>query len=52
MVYLCAYMEANYIATMCLYALISVSESVLVKFSALYLVSKVLENSGIGHLYV
>ena len=31
-----------------LYALVSVSESVLVKFSTLYLVSKVLEKSGIG----
>ena len=36
------------IATICLYALVSVSESVSVKFSALYLVSKVLEKSGIG----
>ena len=36
------------IATICLYALVSVSESVLVKFSALYLVSKVSEKSGIG----
>ena len=36
------------IATICLYALVSVSESVSVKFSALYLVLKVSENSGIG----
>ena len=36
------------IATRCLYALVSVSESVSVKFSALYLVSKVSEKSGIG----
>ena len=36
------------IATICLYALVSVSESVSVKFSALYLVSKVSEKSGIG----
>ena len=36
------------IATICLYALISVAESVSVKFSALYLVSKVSEKSGIG----
>ena len=36
------------IATICLYALVSVSESVLLKFSALYLVSKVLGKSGIG----
>ena len=36
------------IAIICLYALVSVSESVSVKFSALYLVSKVSEKSGIG----
>ena len=36
------------ISTICLYALVSVSESVSVKFSALYLVSKVSEKSGIG----
>ena len=36
------------IATICLYALVSVSESVSVKFSALYLVLKVSEKSGIG----
>ena len=36
------------IATIFLYALVSVSESVSVKFLALYLVSKVLEKSGIG----
>ena len=33
---------------MSIYALVSVSESVSVKFSALYLVSKVSEKSGIG----
>ena len=33
---------------LCRYALVSVSESVSVKFSALYLVSKVSEKSGIG----
>ena len=36
------------IATICLYTLVSVSESVSVKFLALYLVSKVSEKSGIG----
>ena len=36
------------IATICLYALVLVSESVLVKFSALYLVLKILEKSGIS----
>ena len=36
------------IATISLYALVSVLESVSVKFSALYLVSKVSEKSGIG----
>ena len=36
------------IATICLYALVSVSESVSVKFSALYLVSKVSEKSVIS----
>ena len=38
------------IATICLYALISVSESVSVKFSALYLVSKVSEKVVSVHL--
>ena len=36
------------IATIWLYALVSVSESVSAKFSALYFVSKVSEKSGIG----
>ena len=36
------------IATICLYALVSVSESVSVKFLVLYLVLKVSEKSGIG----
>ena len=36
------------IATICLYALVSVSESVLVKLSALYLVSKVSQKSSIS----
>ena len=36
------------IATICLYTLVSVLESTSVKFSALYLVSKVSEKSGIG----
>ena len=34
------------IATLCLYGLISISESVSVKFSTLYLILRILENSG------
>ena len=53
---LCLYtcIEANQclIAPTCLYGLVSVSESVLVKFSVLYLEFKVLEKSGIGPLLI
>ena len=43
--YTCTDANQCLIAPTCSYGLVSVSESVLVKFSALYLVSKVLETS-------
>ena len=40
------------VATICLYALVSVSESVSVKFSVVYLVSKVSEKVVSVHLFL